>query len=96
MQLGCVLVRNAVPLVSARTGLTAVAFVKKRLLAKAQTHPDLVRKVVEKARTDGPMSALQAAGCRVLGVDLEASRAALARALGLDAVCDPSGAVDLR
>lgn len=58
VQTGCVRVRNAASLVSAGTERTAVEFAKKSLLAKARSRPDLVRKVLEKARTDGPVSAL--------------------------------------
>jgi predicted dehydrogenase/threonine dehydrogenase-like Zn-dependent dehydrogenase len=65
VQPGCVLVRNAASLVSAGTERTAVEFAKKSLLAKARSRPDLVRKVLDKARTDGPVSAVQAAFSRL-------------------------------
>ncbi|HSW29036.1 MAG TPA: bi-domain-containing oxidoreductase [Longimicrobiales bacterium] len=65
VQPGCVLVRNAASLVSAGTERTAVEFAKKSLLAKARSRPDLVRKVLDKARTDGPVPALQAALTRL-------------------------------
>ncbi|MDP2957792.1 MAG: hypothetical protein Q8N53_15305, partial [Longimicrobiales bacterium] len=55
VQPGCVLVRNAASLVSAGTERTAVEFARKSLLAKAHARPDLVRKVLDKARTDGPV-----------------------------------------
>jgi predicted dehydrogenase len=58
-------VRNAASLVSAGTERTAVEFARKSLLAKARSRPDLVRKILDKARTDGPVSALQAAFTRL-------------------------------
>lgn len=62
---GCILVRNYASLVSAGTERTAVEFAKKSLLAKARSRPDLVKKVIDKARTDGPMTALGAAFTRL-------------------------------
>ena len=47
---GSVLVRNHASLVSAGTERTSVAFSRKSLLEKARARPDLVRKVVDKAR----------------------------------------------
>lgn len=62
---GCVLVRTGASLVSAGTERSVVSFARKSLLAKARARPDLVAKVVEKARTDGPVTALKAALTRL-------------------------------
>lgn len=64
-QPGCVLVRNVASLISAGTERMAVEFAKKSLLAKARARPDLVRRVLDKARTEGPMTALQTALTRL-------------------------------
>src|SRR5579862_3080689 len=55
-----VLVRQAASLVSAGTERYTLEFASKNLLAKARTRPDLVRQVVNKARRDGLMSAIDA------------------------------------
>lgn len=65
VQPGCVLVRNAASLVSAGTERTSVEFARKSLLAKARSRPDLVKKVLDKARTDGPVTAFKAAMTRL-------------------------------
>ncbi|MBW3536018.1 MAG: zinc-binding dehydrogenase, partial [Gemmatimonadetes bacterium] len=62
---GMVLVRTAASLVSAGTERTAVEFSKKSLLEKARSRPDLVKKVVEKARSDGVLTAWDAARSRL-------------------------------
>ena len=62
---GMVLVRTAASLVSAGTERTSVEFARKSLLAKARSRPDLVRKVLDKARTDGVLSAWDAARTRL-------------------------------
>ena len=62
---GTVLVRTAASLVSAGTERTSVEFSRKSLVAKARSRPDLVKKVVDKARTDGILSALSAARARL-------------------------------
>ena len=62
---GFVLVRNAASLVSAGTERKTVEFSKKSLLQKARARPDLVKKVVAKARADGPRSAWEAARSRL-------------------------------
>src|SRR3954471_13491805 len=62
---GMVLVRNAASLVSAGTERTSVEFSRKSLLAKARSRPDLVKKVLDKAATDGVLSALAAARTRL-------------------------------
>ena len=58
---GMVLVRTAASLVSAGTERASLEFSKKGLLAKARSRPDLVRRVLDKARTDGALSAWEAA-----------------------------------
>jgi predicted dehydrogenase/threonine dehydrogenase-like Zn-dependent dehydrogenase len=65
IQPGCVLVRNAASVVSVGTERTAVDFARKSLLGKARARPDLVGKVLDKARAEGPVSALQAAFARL-------------------------------
>jgi predicted dehydrogenase/threonine dehydrogenase-like Zn-dependent dehydrogenase len=62
---GMVLVRTAASLVSAGTERSAVDFSKKSLLAKARSRPDLVKKVLDKARTDGALTAWGAAMARL-------------------------------
>src|SRR5688572_14776205 len=62
---GMVLVRTAASLVSAGTERSSVEFSRKSLLAKARSRPDLVRKVLDKAATDGVLSALSAARTRL-------------------------------
>lgn len=57
---GTIVVRNVASVVSAGTERTAVEFSRKSLLGKARSRPDLVQKVVEKARTDGVLSAWDA------------------------------------
>jgi len=47
---GSVLVRTAASLVSAGTERNLVAFAEKSLVGKAQSRPDLVKQVLEKAK----------------------------------------------
>lgn len=56
-----VLVRNAFSLLSAGTEKSALEFDAKSLIAKARSRPDLVRKVVDRARREGAGAALTAA-----------------------------------
>lgn len=58
---GCALVRTAVSLVSAGTERMVVEFAEKNLLGKAQSRPDLVRQLLDKARREGLISTLEAA-----------------------------------
>lgn len=58
---GTVLVRTAVSLVSAGTERMVVEFAEKNLVGKAQSRPDLVRQVLDKARREGVLPTLQAA-----------------------------------
>jgi predicted dehydrogenase len=56
-----VLVANRFSLISAGTERTKVEFGEKGLLAKARARPDLVRKVVDRARTEGIRAAFSVA-----------------------------------
>jgi polar amino acid transport system substrate-binding protein len=60
VQRGRVLVRTAASLVSAGTERAVVELGRKSLLAKARERPDLVRKVVEKVKTEGLVNTLGA------------------------------------
>lgn len=60
-----VLVRNLFSVVSAGTEKHAVDFATKSLLDKARARPDLVRKVVQSAQTDGIATAYQLAMARL-------------------------------
>src|SRR5579872_986072 len=60
-----VLVRQAASLVSAGTERYTLEFASKNLVAKARTRPDLVRQVMNKARRDGLMSAIDAVRSRL-------------------------------
>ena len=53
LQPGFVLVRNAYSLISAGTERQKIEMGKKSLLGKARARPDLVKKVVDKVKTDG-------------------------------------------
>ncbi|HVF45055.1 MAG TPA: Gfo/Idh/MocA family oxidoreductase [Pyrinomonadaceae bacterium] len=59
VQRGRVLVRAAASLVSAGTERAFVELGRKGLVGKAKERPDLVRKVVEKVRSEGLLSTLQ-------------------------------------
>ncbi len=56
-----VLVRNVCSLLSAGTEKSALVFDEKSLIAKARSRPDLVRKVVDRARREGVGAAVTAA-----------------------------------
>ena len=62
---GMVLVRTAASIVSAGTERATVEFARKSLLAKARSRPDLVKKVLDKALTDGALTAWDAARRRL-------------------------------
>jgi len=55
------LVQTAASLVSAGTERMVVEFAKKGMLGKAQSRPDLVRQVLDKARREGILTTLEAA-----------------------------------
>jgi len=58
---GCVLVKTAASLVSAGTERNLVEFAEKNLLEKAQSRPDLLKQVIEKARREGLLTTLDSA-----------------------------------
>ena len=58
---GYALVRTAASVISAGTERMVVDFAQKSLLGKARSRPDLVRQVVDKARREGLLTALEAA-----------------------------------
>ena len=60
VQRGRLLVRTAASLISAGTERVAVESGRKNLLAKAKERPDLVKQVIEKARTEGIVSTFTA------------------------------------
>lgn len=60
-QRGMVLVRSAASLVSAGTERMVVEFAQKSLVGKARSRPDLVRQILDKARREGLLTALDAA-----------------------------------
>jgi polar amino acid transport system substrate-binding protein len=62
---GGVLVRNAFSLISAGTERMAMDLARKSLLGKARERPDLVRKLVLKARTEGLAAAIKKANSRL-------------------------------
>lgn len=62
---GHLLVETRASLISAGTERMVVDFARKSLAAKAQARPDLVRKVLEKARRDGIMATFQAVMARL-------------------------------
>ncbi len=55
------LVKTAASLVSAGTERMLVEFAEKSLVDKARSRPDLVRQVIDKARREGPLAAVQSA-----------------------------------
>lgn len=62
---GHLLVRTHASLISAGTERMVVAFARKSLVAKAKARPDLVRKVLDKARRDGIAATLRAVMARL-------------------------------
>ena len=62
---GEVLVATAASLVSAGTERATVEFANKSLIQKARSRPDLVKQVIEKAKRDGVLTALDAARSRL-------------------------------
>jgi polar amino acid transport system substrate-binding protein len=62
---GEVLVRTVCSLVSAGTERAVMALAEKSLLGKARARPDLVAKVVDKVRREGPVAAARAAFARL-------------------------------
>jgi polar amino acid transport system substrate-binding protein len=64
-QAGCLLVRNAYSLVSAGTERSTVSTGQKSLLGKARARPDLVKKVIDSARREGVLNAIQKVQARL-------------------------------
>lgn len=62
---GHLLVRTRASLISAGTERMVVEFARKSLVGKAQARPDLVRKVLDKARRDGVGATLKAVMARL-------------------------------
>ena len=58
---GAVLVRTAASLVSAGTERNLVSFAEKSLVGKAQSRPDLVKQVLEKAKREGLLTTYESA-----------------------------------
>jgi len=58
---GSALIRTAASLVSAGTERMVVEFAQKSLVGKAQSRPDLVKQVLNKARREGLLTTLEAA-----------------------------------
>lgn len=61
VQPGFVLVRNHYSLISVGTERTMIGLGQKSLLGKARQRPDLVRKVIDKARREGILTAFETA-----------------------------------
>jgi predicted dehydrogenase len=62
---GHLLVKTGASLISAGTERMVIDFAKKNLAAKASARPDLVRKVIDKARRDGIMATFRAVMARL-------------------------------
>lgn len=62
---GSLLVATRASLISAGTERMVVEFARKSLVGKAKARPDLVRKVIDKARRDGLMSTFRAVMARL-------------------------------
>jgi predicted dehydrogenase len=62
---GSVLVRTKASLISAGTERMVIDFAKKSLAGKAKERPDLVRKVLDKARRDGMLATFKAVMARL-------------------------------
>ena len=58
---GTALVQTAASLVSAGTERMVVSFARQGLLGKAQSRPDLMRQMINKAQREGLLTALEAA-----------------------------------
>lgn len=67
VQRGRLLVRTAASLISAGTEKNTVDMGKKNLLGKARQRPDLVKQVIEKARTEGLMNTYTAVKAKLDG-----------------------------
>jgi len=59
------LIRTATSLVSAGTERSVIAFAEKNILAKAQSRPDLLKQVLEKAKREGILATIETAISRL-------------------------------
>jgi predicted dehydrogenase/threonine dehydrogenase-like Zn-dependent dehydrogenase len=83
VQQGRVLVRTAASLISAGTEKNTVDMGKKSLLGKARQRPDLVKQVIDKARTEGLMNTYTAVKAKLDGTTaLGYSAAGIVTAVG--------------
>lgn len=83
VQRGQILVRTAASLISAGTEKTTVDMGKKSLLGKARQRPDLVKQVIQKARTEGLLSTYTAVKAKLDGATaLGYSAAGIVAAVG--------------
>src|SRR5436190_523036 len=83
VQRGRLLVRTAASLISAGTEKNTVDMGKKNLLGKARQRPDLVKQVIEKARTEGLMNTYTAVKAKLDGTTaLGYSAAGIVAAVG--------------
>ena len=83
VQRGRILVRTAASLISAGTEKNTVDMGKKSLLGKARQRPDLVKQVIEKARTEGLMNTYTAVKAKLDGTTaLGYSAAGIVAAVG--------------
>jgi hypothetical protein len=62
---GRILVRTEASLISVGTERMIVEFARSSMLAKAKARPDLVKKVLQKARTEGVLTAIEATRARL-------------------------------
>lgn len=65
LRAGHLLVRTSASLISAGTERMVVEFARKNMVAKAKARPDLVHKVIEKARRDGIGATMRAVMARL-------------------------------
>ncbi|MBA3443212.1 MAG: Gfo/Idh/MocA family oxidoreductase [Pyrinomonadaceae bacterium] len=85
VQPGRVLVRTAASLISAGTERMAVELGRKSLIGKAAERPDLVRQVMQKAKSEGVMSTIQAVRAKLdSSTALGYSAAGIVAAIGED------------
>jgi predicted dehydrogenase/threonine dehydrogenase-like Zn-dependent dehydrogenase len=83
---GGILVRTSVSLISSGTERTIINLAKKNLFEKARERPDLVRKVIEKAKREGPLAALDAVRAKLDNpIPLGYSLAGVVEEVGLEA-----------